>query len=158
VDEDLLTEACARALVPEKVFRRGEAYCRQGAVLELARRGDVLHAVVAGSMDEPYHVRVTTRGDRIIACCTCPYADEWEGWCKHIVAVVLAKARRCMRVVEQPTVRALLGPLDREAMEHLLETLVEREPWLYEEVRAVLAINRSRAARAQPARRRQDAS
>lgn len=147
---ELLTEARVRALVPEKIFRRGDAYCEQGAVLELARRNEVLRAAVAGSMDEPYEVQVTIRGDRILARCDCPYAEEWGGWCKHIVAVMLAVARRRIPIQEQPTVRALLAGLGRGEVERLVEALVEQAPRLYDLVR-----DRAERRREHPPRARQ---
>ena len=138
MDQSLLTEARLRALVPERIFQRGEAYCRRGAVLELARRGDVLHASVEGSGEFPYRVRVTTRGDRIIAHCDCPYVDEWGEWCKHIVAVMLAVVRHRGEIVVQPTVQALVQPLDRASLEQLVESLVELDSRLYDVLRATL--------------------
>ncbi len=130
MDLDLLTEPHVRALAAEKIFTRGDAYCRRGAVLALALRGDVLLGAVEGTADEPYTVRIATRGDRILARCDCPYAEEWGVWCKHAVAVALAVARGT-EVERQPTVAELLAPLDRAALARLVEELVEQEPWLY---------------------------
>lgn len=132
---DVLGEAQIRAAVPEKTFLRGDAYCEQGSVLSVARRGERIHAAVAGSEAEPYQVQVTARGDRVLASCDCPYAEEWGEWCKHIVAVLLALARGRTEVEEQPTVRELLAPLDRRRVEEVVEALVEETPHLYEVVR-----------------------
>lgn len=135
MDLALLTEPHVRALAAEKIFLRGDAYCRRGAVLRLALRGDVLHAEVAGTADEPYAVRITTRGDRILARCDCPYAEEWGEWCKHAVAVALAVARGTLPVEDEPTVRDLVGPLDRAALVQLLEAIVELDPPIYDALR-----------------------
>jgi uncharacterized Zn finger protein len=44
---------------------------------------------VAGSEFAPYEVSVTFDEAGITeAACGCPY--EWDGWCKHIVATLLA--------------------------------------------------------------------
>jgi len=132
---DVLGEAQIRAAVPERIFLRGDAYCEQGAVVRLARRGECVHAAVAGSEAEPYQVEVTARGDRVLARCDCPYADEWGEWCKHVVAVLLALARGRTQVEEQPTVRELLATLDRRRIEEVVATLVEEMPGLYDVVR-----------------------
>ena len=134
MDLDLLTEPHVRALAAEKIVARGDAYCRRGAVLRLVLRGDVLHAEVAGTADEPYAVRVTTRGDRILVRCDCPYAEEWGTWCKHAVAAALAVARGTVPIERQPTVGELLAPLDREALVRLVDAMVEYDPWLYDAV------------------------
>jgi uncharacterized Zn finger protein len=55
-------------------------------------------------------VRVVARGDRVLARCDCPYAEDWGEWCEHVVAVLLALARGRVTVDEQPTVRELLAP------------------------------------------------
>lgn len=138
MDLDLLTESHVRALAAEKIYARGDAYCRRGAVVVLVLRGDVLLGAVAGTADEPYVVQLTTRGDRILARCDCPYAEEWGVWCKHAVAVGLAVARRRTEIERQPTVRELLAPLDRAGLVRLVDALVEHDPWLYGEVCAIV--------------------
>jgi len=144
MDLDLLTEPRIRALAPERIFLRADAYCRRGAVLRVALRGDDLHAEVAGSADEPYAVRITTRGDRIVARCDCPYAEEWGERCKHVVAVALAVARHRIEIESEPTVRELLAPLDRRSLARLVETLVEGDDRLYLAVRAMVEARRPR--------------
>lgn len=135
-DTGPLSEAGIRALADDRIFARGDGYCARGNVLELARRGEVLHALVAGHRDDPYHVQVLVRGDRILARCDCPYAGEWGECCKHMVAALLAFVRGTVECVEQPTVSALLSPLPRAALEALIERMVDLDPWLYDEVRA----------------------
>jgi len=145
MDAGLLTEERVRALVPEKIFRRGDRYCESGAVLELARRGEVLHALVAGSREEPYMVQVTTRGDRILARCDCPYVEGWGEWCKHVVAVLLAAARHRGPISVQPTVRELLAPVDRPALERIVALLVDRIPRSYHLVEELVERERRRS-------------
>ena len=135
MDDQLLTEARVRALVPDRIFRRGESYCARGQVLSIVRRGDVVHAFVQGREDEPYTVELTTRGDRILARCSCPYAQESDSWCKHVVAVMIGVIRHDGPIMEQPTLDSLLGPLDRQALESVVERLVEQDARLYGLVR-----------------------
>src|SRR5262249_55687917 len=74
-------------------FRRGEEYEQAGAVLRLVRRGDMLEAEVEGSAPEPYRARVILDAAGFVAAdCTCPY--DWGGWCKHLVAALLASLHR----------------------------------------------------------------
>jgi uncharacterized Zn finger protein len=54
-----LSEATIRQQATARSFRRGENYYHGGAVISLARRGNVLEAAVEGSHYEPYRVRVT---------------------------------------------------------------------------------------------------
>ncbi len=43
-----------------------------------------------GCEDEPYLISITIDSDAVKdADCTCPYMEEWEGWCKHIAAAML---------------------------------------------------------------------
>lgn len=131
----MLTETEIREYAAPQVFRRGEEYHRRGAVESLVRRGDTVHAEVQGSDYEPYHVAVTlSPGEEPEATCTCPY--EWGGWCKHIVALLLA-ACRVGEIEERPPVEDLLAPLDRDRLAALLAQLVRRRPELYDEVAAL---------------------
>jgi superfamily II DNA or RNA helicase len=67
-------------------FARGDAYWRQGRVVEMKVDDDTLDGVVEGS--ERYHVRMAAgpRGG-ITASCTCPVGAPM---CKHAVALGLA--------------------------------------------------------------------
>jgi len=84
------TEADIRAGANSQSFSRGMSYYRDGAVIELARRGAVITAAVEGSDYAPYAITVKLDADGGIAGadCTCPY--DYDGYCKHIVAVLLA--------------------------------------------------------------------
>jgi uncharacterized Zn finger protein len=110
-------------------FRRGEDYYRQGAVLSLTRRDNVLDAEVAGSDLAPYTVRVSFDEAGITsATCSCPY--EWGGWCKHIVAALLACLHEPETVRELPALEETLSTLDRDRLRNLLLKLVDRDPSL----------------------------
>lgn len=62
---------------------RGYAY--RNDVSKLYKFGNRYTAKVRGS--EMYEVEIHDKGDDITAECTCPY--DYEGYCKHIVAVAL---------------------------------------------------------------------
>lgn len=110
-------------------FRRGEEYYHQGAVLSLVRRGGALLAEVSGGDLTPYNVRVSfDETGKAEASCDCPY--EWGGWCKHIVAALLAHLREPETVRDLPTLEAALSGLDRDTLRDLLLKLAERDPSL----------------------------
>ena len=124
-----LTEATIRTLATAQSFSRGEEYLATRAVLDIERREETLLAEVEGSSYEPYRVTVRLdEGGIVEAYCTCPY--DWGGYCKHIVAVLLAYVRRPERVTEHPSIDSLLAGLDREALAGLLVDLLAAHPHL----------------------------
>ena len=122
-----LTEAAIRARATNASFERGYDYYRDGAVLEIARRGNQLLAEVEGSDYDPYQVSITLNEYGIVdAKCTCPY--DWGGDCKHIVAVLLAYIRSPEDIEERPTIEAMLSDLDQDQLRELILELVDYQP------------------------------
>jgi uncharacterized Zn finger protein len=122
-----LTEATIRAHSAPESFSRGQAYYRNGAVSGLMLRGNELHAEVEGSQYTPYRVRIAfDQGGVATASCSCPY--DWGGWCKHIVAALLASLHNTGPIVARPPLEALLADLDRAQLQRLLLGLAERDP------------------------------
>jgi uncharacterized Zn finger protein len=149
-----LTERTVEHLVDPRIHARGVRYARDGAVVEIAWRGEVLHAAVQGSEDEPYQVAVEARGDRLAVECECPYFEDQGGaWCKHIVATLLVALAARGAIPSQPTVAELLAPLDRDALAWLVEHLVELDPGLYDSL-APMAADAASGASAVPHDRR----
>jgi uncharacterized Zn finger protein len=108
--------------------------------VELEQRGDTLLAHVEDSGYEPCQVTVKLDAGGIIeAECTCPY--DWGGYCKHIVATLLAYIHRPEQVTERPAITTLLADLDRETLIDLMTDLVDKHPhladWLEAEVAAL---------------------
>ena len=142
MDELAYTESSIRAHTTPQVFQRGLDYYQQHAVLSLKRRGDELLAEVEGSQYEPYLVRIKLDGDLVeSALCNCPY--DWGGWCKHVVAVLLAALREPKDVEEHPTLKALLEDLDREQLQALVKYLAGRHPALIDDAEHWFALNKS---------------
>ena len=132
------SEATIRNLTTAQSFSRGQAYLRNGAVLEIEQRDDLLLAEVEGSEYEPYQVRVRLDAGGIVeADCTCPY--DWGGYCKHIVAVLLTFVQQPDRITERTPVDSLLSRLDREALVGLLTDLLATHPHLADWVEARIA-------------------
>jgi uncharacterized Zn finger protein len=135
-----LSEAAVRRQATAESFRRGESYYRGGAVISLVQRGSVLQAEVEGSQYEPYRVRITfDEGGVAGGDCDCPY--DWGGWCKHIVAVLLACLHQPDLVEERSTLDELLAGLDREQLLDLLLHLAARDPYTADEIESQIALS-----------------
>ena len=148
----IISEATLRSLTTPESFSRGEDYYHSGAVSDIERRGDVLHAEVEGSHYEPYQVSINLDESGIVAAdCSCPY--DWGGYCKHIVAVLLTYIRDRTEIAERPTPDALLAGLDAETLRGLLLGLLtahaELIPWV--ETQVALRAQRSQPAVSPPA-------
>ncbi len=124
-----------RRNVTSEILKRGDDYRRSGAVENVVLRDDALSALVQGNEYKPYRVRILL-GKREIksADCNCPYGEEWEGWCKHIVAVLLYCVYSAESVEEGRPLQEALAPLDRDALQALLLQLAETQPDLVEEI------------------------
>jgi uncharacterized Zn finger protein len=134
-----LSEAQVQQHASEESFARGASYYHNGAVGELVLRGGLLQAEVEGSQYEPYRVVVSLDAGGVrAASCTCPY--DWGGWCKHIVATMLAYANAKPGAVQvRPPLTELLAGLDRDQLVSLLLRLADEEPALVDRVDTLLA-------------------
>lgn len=107
-------------------FSEGQDYHEQGAVVSLARRGNVLEARVEGSQPRPYHVRIAAGAHGIRdATCTCPYRRST--WCKHVVAALLAYLSQPDANLEIRALETLLGELGRDELSGVLLRLAFRD-------------------------------
>lgn len=146
-----LSEAQIRQHANAESFTRGMSYYQRGAVGSLVLRGNQLQAEVEGSEYEPYRVTVSldTGGVRA-ASCSCPY--DWGGWCKHIVATLLAYAHAAPGTVDvRPPLTELLARLDRGQLEALLLYLAEQDPGIADRIDAIIAATLSQAPAVVPA-------
>jgi uncharacterized Zn finger protein len=135
----LPTESELRRIAGDTIFTRGAAYCRQGAVLSMARRAGHVVAEVAGSQAEPYHVTLAAVDGRLRATCGCPFATEADAWCKHQVAAVLHALRDPAAIGDEPALEALLAPLSAEQLRSLVAQWAGEDPDGYDRVRAFAA-------------------
>jgi uncharacterized Zn finger protein len=149
-----ITEATIRRHASADSLKQGQEYYRSGAVLSLVRRGNVLEASVEGSEPEPYRVRCMFDAAGITdATCTCRYA--YSGWCKHIVAALLAVAHGDA-VEERPALETLLADLDRTQLQDLLLRLAVRDPELQRTIEGEIRIQQglpAATAESRPAER-----
>jgi uncharacterized Zn finger protein len=140
-----LSEATIRAHSAAESYSRGQSYYEHGAVSNLALRGNLLQADVEGSQYTPYRVRVTfDQGGITSATCTCPY--DWGGWCKHIVAVMLACLYQGNRIETRPDLATLLADLDRAQLQALVLGLAERDSELADAIEREVALLRLASA------------
>lgn len=124
-----VTEAHVRELASEKSFARGETYFRDGAVLEPVRQVMELRAQCEGSDYELYQVSATLAKSGIAeTSCTCPY--DYEGICKHLVALLLTYVHEPQAFRSIPPLSALLAGRSREELIALIGELIKREPGL----------------------------
>ena len=123
------TEADIRAGATGQSFERGSSYHRSGAVSAVIRRGNRLTAQVSGSEDAPYEIAVTLLDDGGIgsATCTCPYS--FDGYCKHIVAVLLTALHEDA-VTVKPELDTLLAGLTEAQLRRVIRAVAEDEPAL----------------------------
>jgi uncharacterized Zn finger protein len=141
------SEGLIRQHTSSESFQRGEEYYRDGAVASLVRRGNALEAEVEGSQPIPYRVHaVVDAGGVTEAACTCPY--DWGGWCKHIVAALLACAHEPEAIEERPAVETMLADLDREQLQALVVKLADREPALADLIEGQVALLQTEQAEA----------
>lgn len=124
-----------RAHAGSNVFERGRNYFRSGQVRSLVLRGDVLSAAVQGSEPFPYDVSISVQGGRVTsASCSCPYG----GWCKHVVATLLAVTAHPGAVETRPPLVTRLAALDAEALRTLVLELAARDHATAEAVERLL--------------------
>ncbi|WP_310489559.1 SWIM zinc finger family protein [Chamaesiphon sp. VAR_69_metabat_338] len=128
-----LDETTLRYHATDKSYQRGEAYDRQGAVVDLCQRGNCLCGEVEGNNPEPYHVTIQfDAGGVTEAACNCEYS--FEGWCKHIVAVALSAIRKPETIHQRLSLNELLDRLNHVQTQTLMQELVAKEPDLLSQI------------------------
>lgn len=113
----------------ERSFERGYEYYEIGAIGNPVRYGYTLWADCEGSGPQPYRIRVQLmpsgpaleRSEGIAqASCSCPY--RWDGYCKHIVALLLTYLLAPEAVTQ---VEAVLRHLESQPTSHAIHVLAE---------------------------------
>ena len=82
----MFTRQTLRRLANANSFARGEDYYDEGNLSKLRREGDAFLATVRGSRSYRVALRLAAAGPEFT--CSCPY--DWDGICKHCVALGLA--------------------------------------------------------------------
>lgn len=132
----------SRELIQERTaggsFERGQQYLADGAVRSLERHDKrTIKAQVQGSDVHPYLVSIKHDNEGIQKVqCSCPYHEG--SWCKHIVAALLKTLKQdSVPDTQVGQVEALVEDLNREELVALLESLVERNPTLIDDIQAL---------------------
>ena len=133
-----LTETSIRTGASEKSFARGQELFRRGSVSDTAVQGNNLSGLCEGSESPFYRVRAELdEGGVRSASCTCPY--DFGGYCKHIIALLLAYARKPERFAARRDPAEMLSDLSREQLIELVTRLLREQPDLSDLVEAALA-------------------
>lgn len=150
-----LNEAIIRTHANAKSRERGENYYRQGYVTTLTQRGNTINAEVEGSESQSYRVSLNfSDRDFTSATCTCPY--DFDGYCKHIVAAMLACLRQPARIEQRPTLEQLLDRINEIQTQQLIQELVARQPELIDTIERYvnrIALRAPQAKTSEPQRR-----
>ena len=134
-----VTESMIRAGTEPENFRRGEEYYRDGAISNAAIQGSALSAECAGTYAPYYRVQVDLDEAGIAgASCTCLY--EYGGYCKHIVALLLAYVHHPKTFAARKAPAELLADLDHDDLTAILTTLIQEQPALYDRIEALLSV------------------
>jgi len=120
-----------RMLCTESSFERGVEYFNQGLVRNIEQFGNKITAIVSGTKD--YKVTIRLYKDDFTAECTCPY--NWGGYCKHIVATLIALSKNYEKIKEsknkeEEKIEAILNNVSLEELKEFLRTEFENDPRL----------------------------
>jgi uncharacterized Zn finger protein len=128
-----LSETDLRYHTTDKSFQRGEDYYRSGAVTDLCQRGNCFCGQVEGNEAAPYQIAIQFDAGGVTEVnCTCEY--DYEGWCKHIVAVALTAIRKPEIIQQRLSLNELLDRLNHVQTQTLVQELVAREPELLNQI------------------------
>lgn len=126
-----------RELCTESSFERGMDYYKTGRVINIEQSGKRIIATVQGTDD--YTVTIYKDNNRISATCTCPY--DFGGYCKHIVATLIALfLDNKVKIVnktekekeKEDKSKAILNNLSFDELKGFLNTEFDKNPALKE--------------------------
>lgn len=115
-------------------FEKGVDYHQSKSLLSVVDRGDGVQARVTGSRYTPYTVELDRVDDAIETACTCP--DDRDGWCKHVVAVLLAIRAGDEELEQRPSLNTELDELPGPELRSLVESLARSRPEILDLVEA----------------------
>jgi len=118
-----------KALCTETSFVRGLEYFQMGNVTDLEQFGNKITATVEGTRD--YTVTIRTDKKTITAACTCPY--NWGGYCKHIVAALIALSENDPKIKKdkdkkEKKIMKILNNLSLNELKDFLTSELENNP------------------------------
>ena len=126
-----------KELCTESSFERGIGYYKAGRVINIEQIGKRIISTVQGTDD--YTVTIYKDNNRISATCTCPY--DFGGYCKHIVATLIALfLDNKVKIVnktekekeKEDKSKAILNNLSLDELKGFLNTEFDKNPALKE--------------------------
>lgn len=134
-----ITESMIRAGASQESFRRGEEYYREGALSNTTIQDTLLSGECAGTYAPYYRVQVELDQAGVAdASCTCLY--EYGGYCKHIVALLLAYLRHPKSFAVRKAPAELLADLEHDDLTAILTKLIQEQPDLYDRIAAMTSV------------------
>jgi uncharacterized Zn finger protein len=134
-----ITESMIRAGASPESYRRGEEYYREAALSNTTIQGTLLSGECAGTYTPYYRVQVELDQAGIAdASCTCLY--EYGGYCKHIVALLLAYVHRLKSFALRKAPAELLANLEHDDLTAILTKLIQEQPDLYDRIEAMTSV------------------
>ena len=105
----MFTRQSLRQLANPTSYSRGQSYYNSNSVTKLRREGDTFHAMVQGSRNYRGTLRLAPGGPEFT--CSCPY--DWDGICKHSVALALAvlDAHKATDLLPAPPAQPTTAPV-----------------------------------------------
>ncbi len=121
-----------RTLATKSSYERGQNYYQSGAIQNTVRRDDRLEAECEGSHYELYRVSVRLGGSKGVldADCTCEYS--FEGYCKHIVALLLMWLHKPQAFEAREAPATILAKYSKEALIEIVRQMLARHPDLHD--------------------------
>ena len=124
-----LTYDQIRSRCTEQSFTRGLEYFQAGAIGNPVLHGWTLWATCQGTEPTPYRVRVEFMPTTIAATsCSCPY--EYDGECKHVVALLLTYIETPEIIYDIDTLLATLAEKPKSSLLQIISELLKRTPTL----------------------------
>ena len=124
-----LTYDQIRSRCTEQSFTRGLEYFYDGAIGNPVLHGWTLSATCQGTEPTPYRVRVEFMPTTIAGTsCSCPY--EYDGECKHVVALLLTYIEAPETIYDIDTLLATLAEKPKSSLLQIISELLKRTPTL----------------------------
>lgn len=134
-----ITESMIRAGASSESFRRGEEYYREGVLSNTTIQGALLRGECAGTYAPYYRLQVELDQAGIAdAPCTCLY--EYGGYCKHIVALLLAYVRHPRSFAVRKAPAELLADMEHDDLTAILTKLIQEQPDLYDRIEVMTSV------------------
>ena len=124
ITPDQIQQRCTK-----QSFTRGLEYFHDGAIGDPILHGYTLSGTCEGTDIDPYHVTVELMPTGISsAYCSCPY--DWEGDCKHIVALLLTYVDTPDTILSLEPLFATLEAQPKSSLLQIISELLKYAPEL----------------------------